>query len=311
MKVEAVGVGSASLLVNLLHHASIEIAAGHARSVDILHDQFDPGTEVYVNFMPNGDYRPIADTARRLRRAGFNPVPHIAARHLADRDALADFAARLSGDAGVDRVLLIGGDRVPPLGPFASAMDIVASGLLQTHGVKVVGIAGHPEGHPAIADAVLDAALHDKQAFAAAAGLAVFIVTQFGFDARPVLAWLERMRGAGIGAPVRVGVAGPATVAALVRFGLRCGIGNSLRALRNRTNLVGGLLGEAGPEDLLRDLALGLVDTPDTGGVVGIHLFPFGGIARSGDFVARSLARLYQDIAPTAGELSPYGDDRP
>jgi methylenetetrahydrofolate reductase (NADPH) len=303
MKVEAADAGTAPLLVDLLHHASIEIAPDHARSVDILHDQFDPGTEVFVNFIPNGDYRPIIDTAQRLRRAGFSPVPHIAARSLASREALADFVVRLTGEAGVDRVLLVGGDHTPPLGPFASTMDILESGLLQRHDVKFVGIAGHPEGHPAIANGVLDAVLLDKQTAAVAAGLAVFIVTQFAFEARPILAWLERMRRAGVDAPVRVGVAGPATVGALVRFGLRCGIGTSLRTLRNRTNLVGGLLGEAGPEDLLRDLAVGLADVPDRAGVVGIHLFPFGGIARSGNFLARTLARLYQDMAPKAGGL--------
>jgi methylenetetrahydrofolate reductase (NADPH) len=99
---------------------------------------------------------------------------------------------------------------------------------------------------------------------------------------------------------VEVGVAGPATVATLVKFGLRCGIGTSFRAIRNRTNLVGGLLGESGPEGLLRDLAAGLAAAPALG-VTGIHFFPFGGVARTGDFIAVTLSRLYASIQPPAG----------
>jgi methylenetetrahydrofolate reductase (NADPH) len=96
---------------------------------------------------------------------------------------------------------------------------------------------------------------------------------------------------------VRIGVAGPASIATLVRFGMRCGIGNSLRAVRARPNTVGRLLGKAGPEDLFADFAAGLAAAPDSR-VAGIHFFPFGGVAESGEFIARTLARLYQEIAP-------------
>jgi methylenetetrahydrofolate reductase (NADPH) len=105
------------------------------------------------------------------------------------------------------------------------------------------------------------------------------------------------LRSKGIDTPVQIGVAGPATVATLIKFGLRCGIGNSLRAIRGRTNLVGGLLGESGPEALLHDVAAGLLTAPDDR-ITGVHFFPFGGIARTGDFVAATLSRLYREIAP-------------
>ena len=284
-------------LVALLSRASIEIAAGHPRTMDTLHDQFDPGTEVFVNFTPSGDYPAVAETAAQLRRAGFNPVAHIAARGLASAAALTDFLSRLSGEAGVDRVLLISGDRNPALGPFNSSMDLLRTGLFEKHGVRFVGIAGQPEGHPKVASAVLDAALQEKCAHAVAAGLAPFIVTQFCFEARPILEWLGRIRRAGIDAPVRLGVAGPATVATLIKFGERCGVGDSLKAIRARTNLAGGSLGISGPEDLLRDLATGLAAFPGHG-VSGVHFFPFGGVAKTGDFIARTLARLYGDITP-------------
>jgi methylenetetrahydrofolate reductase (NADPH) len=292
------GEAPAAILVDLLNHASIEIAAGSARALAALHDQFDPGTEVFVNFIPGGDWRVVADTAAALRRGGFHPVPHIPARSIPDARALADFLARLTGDAAVDRVLVIAGDGAAPAGPYASSFDVIATGLLAQSGVRSVGVAGHPEGHPTIGDAALDTALLAKQDAAARAGLELFIVTQFCFEATPVLGWLARVRRAGVAAPVRVGVAGPATVATLVRFGMRCGIGNSLRAVRMRPNAVGRLLGKSGPEDLFAELGAGLAAMPGHG-VGAIHFFPFGGIADTGEFVARTLARLYRDVGQT------------
>ena len=289
---------TAPLLVDLLNHASVEIAAGSAKALAAVHENFDPGTEVFVNFLPGGDWRTVAETATALRRGGFQPVPHIAARSIADRAVLAEFVGRLNGDAAVERVLVIAGDNAQPSGSFASSLDIVASGLLEANGVMAVGIAGHPEGHPAIDAEGLDIALRAKRDTAACAGLDMFIVTQFAFEAAPILAWLRQIRAAGIDTPVQIGVAGPATVATLVRFGMRCGVGNSLRALRARPNVVGRLLGKAGPEELLLELGPGLAAMPGHG-VTGIHFFPFGGIAETGAFISRALTRLYQEIAPS------------
>ena len=70
------------LLVELLTDASIEIAAGSARAIATVHEHLDPGADVYVSFVPGADYRAVVDTAARLRRAGYRPVPHIAARAL-------------------------------------------------------------------------------------------------------------------------------------------------------------------------------------------------------------------------------------
>ena len=287
----------APLLVELLNHASGEIAAGSDRALAAVHDNFDPGTEGFVNFLPGGDWRTVADTAAALRRGGFQPVPHIAARSLPDRAALTDFVKRLREDAAVDRVLVIAGDSPKAAGPFASSLDVIASGVLEASGIASVGVAGHPEGHPVIAPNVLLESLRTKAEASTRAGLDLFIVTQFTFEGAPVLTWLRAIRAAGVAAPVQIGLAGPATIATLVRFGMRCGIGNSLRALRARPNTVGRLLGKAGPEDVIAELGNGLPGMPGHG-VVGLHFFPFGGVAETGEFIARTLARLYQDIAP-------------
>lgn len=285
------------LLVELLTNASIEIAGGSAKTIAKVHEHLDPGADVYVNFLPGGDYRAVIDSAAGLRRAGYRPVPHIAARAVPNAVALDDFVGRLVAEAGVSRVLVIAGDSNSPSGPFTSTLEVLRSGLLQRHGVREVGFAGHPEGHPVVDRATLDTALVEKIAYARNAGLDAFVVTQFGFAAEPILAWLRRLRAEGLDVPVEIGVAGPATVATLVKFGLRCGIGNSLRALRMRPNTVGRLLGEVGPEELLRDLAMGLASFP-AHGVRRLHFFPFGGVSQTGEFMARTLARLYGEISP-------------
>jgi len=293
---EAAGSASAPRLVKLLQNASVEVAAGSDRAVAALKDQFEPRTEVFIALLPDGDYRVVANTAALLRRAGYEPVPHIAARGLPNAAALDDYLARLAGEAAVERALIIAGDRPKVAGPFAASLDVIGSGSLQRHGVKTIGIAGHPEGHPAVDSATLESALVAKRDAAVAGGLGLFVVTQFCFEAGPVLAWLERTRKAGIDAPLQIGAAGPASIATLVKFGMRCGVGNSLRVLRNRPSAVGGLFGKAGPDELLADLSARLATKPDPR-VERIHFFPFGGVTETGEFIARTQKRLQQGSA--------------
>ena len=47
-------------------------------------------------------------------------------------------------------------------------------------------------------------------------GLAVTIVTQFCFDAPAIMNWIKRLRALGLEHPVRIGMAGPASFAALI-----------------------------------------------------------------------------------------------
>jgi methylenetetrahydrofolate reductase (NADPH) len=133
-----------------------------------------------------------------------------------------------------------------------------------------------------IADEEVAAALRRKIALAADQGLALRIVSQFCFDGAAVLAWLQRLRGEGIAAPVRVGVAGPASLRTLINFGLRCGIGNSLRALGNHTQSLAKLLSQQGPEAVVAALA----GQTDPLGAQGLHVFPFGGFPRSAQWLS-------------------------
>ena len=72
-------------LRRLLASASVEISSdGHQLAE--LRDHFAVGTDVSITFLPGDNYRHNVETAAALRRAGFNPVPHIAAqRYRGDR----------------------------------------------------------------------------------------------------------------------------------------------------------------------------------------------------------------------------------
>ena len=273
---------SSARLAPLLPAASVEISSrGH--QIAELRDHFAAGTDVTITFLPGDHYRHNVETAAALRRAGYNPVPHIAAREMASREALDDFLARARGEADVSRILLIAGDVAAARGPFKSTRDVALSGLLEAHGIASVSVAGHPEGHPylELADA-LDG-LKAWGDWGRQTGSRIDVVTQFCFESTPILQWIGALDKAGIDLPVIVGLAGPATPATLTKFALRCGIGNSMRALRAQIGRFGRLLTDTGPDDVVR----GLRSAPAaaTAAITGFHLFPFGGLRKAGNWL--------------------------
>jgi methylenetetrahydrofolate reductase (NADPH) len=283
-------------LRHLLAHASIEVTSREPQVAESLRRHFPGGMDVHVTFLPGDALATAEDICTRLRQAGYNPVPHLTARNFADRRTLEHHLARLAEQARVSRVLVIAGDVERPRGEFTSSLDVMRTGLLKKHGIRSVLLAGHPEGHPAIAKDVLDAALTEKVALARERGLQAEIATQLGFEADPVLRWLARVRALGIRAPVRFGVAGPASAATLLKFGMRCGIGNSLRALRHRATQIGKWMGDTNPDELLSTLAAGLSGR-DLGPIAGIHLYLFGGARKTSEWLAAARHRAELDGA--------------
>ena len=229
------------------------------------------GTRVYLSAVPG---RPAAESiaaAKRVRAAGFEPVPHVAVRNFDTAPALDDFVARLNGEAAVQRILVIAGDR-ETCGPFRSAADAIDSGLFRRRGIRAAGIAGYPQGHPRISDDRLFRAMTEKIAAAEATGLAVEIVTQFCFDAKAILDYVARLRAFGLDHPVRAGLAGPATMGSLLRYASRCGVRNSAHALARRTGLLRQMFALTVPDDLIRTMADAMPAN------VSAHFFSFGGV---------------------------------
>jgi methylenetetrahydrofolate reductase (NADH) len=265
-------------LTELLASASVEISSS-GNQLRELADHFAPGTDVSITFLPGDNYHHNVETAVALRRAGFNPVPHIAAREMPSREVLNAFLAGARREADVRRIVLIAGDVAAAKGPFKSSRDVAASGLIEAHGINCVSVAGYPEGHPYLEGAHAFEALAAWRDWSGRSGVRVDLVTQFCFESTPILGWLAELGARRIDLPVAIGLAGPATLATLTKFGLRCGIGNSMRALRGQIGRFGRLLTDNGPDDVVR----GLLAAPPaaTVPIAGFHLFPFGGLRKS------------------------------
>jgi len=269
-------------LTELVAACSIEISPRDDLAGGGLRELLDPGTTVFVNHPGSVTHHDIVAACARLRDAGFEPVPHIAVRRLASFTQASDFLQRAVGQAQVRAALIIGGDPDHPVGPFPDSHDFLASGLVERHGLRAVAFAGYPEGHPRIAARTLEEALRAKVALARGQGLDVSLVTQFGFDAAPILRWIEALRAQHVICPVRVGIAGPATVATLAKFAVRCGIGESLRALARGYTAFARILAEAGPDALVD----ALVDGEDRDFPIdGLHVFTFGGVRRTAAWI--------------------------
>lgn len=274
-------------IVEMLRSYSIEVSPTHPKMVDAALERLEPGTEVFLPWIPDANPMDAGMPAARLRRAGLIPVPHIGARHLESAAQLEQFVSRLVGDAGVDRVLVVGGDRTKPAGPYESSLEVMQTGVLQKAGIVRVAIGAFPEGNPHISRPVLEEALSAKVNFAKSAGLQLSIVTQFAFAAGPIVSWLREIRGRGIDVPVQVGLAGPAGIVNLMRFAVRCGIGNSLHVLTENPSFA-KLLVEKGPEPIIRDIQAATDDldrAQSALGIAGLHFYVFGGFNKTVDWI--------------------------
>jgi methylenetetrahydrofolate reductase (NADPH) len=267
----------------MLQGYSIELHPGDKKNLNLAHDSLDPETEVFLTWIPGTDPGDMISAAAKLRRSGFIPVPHVGARHLESASQLERFAARLTGEAGVDRILIIGGDRPKPAGPYDSSLAVMQTEAFQRAGIVRIAVAGFPEGNPHIPESILDEALAAKVDFARNSGLQLSIVTQFCFKPEPILNWLHVLRERGIAVPVRVGLAGPAGSLTLARYAVKCGIGNSVHVLTEDSSFA-RLLIEKGPEPIIQGLAVsaeGGTVTSLPPGVAGLHFFVFGGFTES------------------------------
>lgn len=265
---------------DLYARATIEVTARDKDAIAALKAHVPQGARVHVTYLANGRLEETVQQAAALAAAGFEPIPHVAARSMTSQGELNDYLARLVGEAGARRVLLIAGDVPHARGPFAASIDVLRSGALQAAGIANVAFATHPEGHPVMPDAAMESALLEKCAYAAANGLEAELVSQFCFEATPILDHIARLRKLGIAAPVRIGAAAPTSPARLMKFAMRCGVGPSLRALTSHPARVSKLMDVAGPEGLIADLARGFAARP-LGDIAGMHFFVFGGIERA------------------------------
>jgi len=278
-----------SPLKAFLEGVSIEVMPRTAAKIDDFKPLLAPGSRVYIAHIEGTPIDEMVATAKRLAADGFAVMPHFPARIIKDEAILEDWLKRYAGEAGVTEALVLAGGVAKPHGKFYSSMQLLDTGLFEKHGLKRLHVAGHPEGNADIdADGTtrnVDAAVRWKQDYADKTGTEMALATQFVFDAKPMIAWADRLKADGISLPIHAGVAGPAKLQTLIKFAVACGVGASLGVLQRRARDLTKLLKPFEPTDVLTALAEHKAANPDSL-IERAHIFPLGGIRASADWVA-------------------------
>src|SRR5262249_23689001 len=153
---------------------------------------------------------------------------------------------------------------------YVDSLQILEEGLLAKCGVREIGVAGDPEGHPRISNQALHEAFPRKLELARGQNLGLYVVTQVSFSPARVVEYgaeLER-RFPSVG--VYVGIAGPTDPVALARYAQRCGVSASLRALRNLGSGIAKLVTHTDPTEHITAVA-NYAARRESSNVVGVH----------------------------------------
>ncbi|MXQ07876.1 methylenetetrahydrofolate reductase [Alphaproteobacteria bacterium GH1-50] len=264
-----------------LNDYSIEVMPRTAEKVEDFRAILPEGTRVYIAHIDGTPIEDMVATAKRLSADGFQVMPHFPARIIANEAMLGDWIARYQGEADVKQALLLAGGVNEPKGAFDSSMQLMETGLFDKAGFTRLHVAGHPEGNrdidPDGGEANVSAALKWKAAFNERTDAEMAIVTQFAFEAGPIIDWANRVQAEGIGLPIHIGIAGPAKLQTMIKFAIACGVGPSLRVLQKRAMDVSKLVLPYEPDDVVAALAAHKAAHPDFA-ISHVHFFPLGGI---------------------------------
>jgi methylenetetrahydrofolate reductase (NADPH) len=261
---------------------SVEITAKDVDSLREAAPKLPAETPVAVTFLPGETLEARLAAAKAVRELGFEPMPHFSARRLQTEEEFTTMVERMVQEAGVKRCFAIAGDPPEPQGPFADTTALISTGLFEANGIKAIGIAGHPEGHPNMTEAECFEVLTNKCNMIHERGMKPLIVTQFGFDPDAFLAWLKAIRERGIDAPVRIGVPGPTSIKMLMKFAARCGVEASASVMSKYGISITKLLGTAGPDKMIEAFDRGFNEEH---GRVRLHFYPFGGLGKTVEWI--------------------------
>ena len=280
----AIEQGVQARLSELLIGGSLELMPREMHRAAQIAALLPKDTCIYVPSLPGLPLARTLEAVATIRAAGLDPVPHVSARRILNRDDFRAFLKEAVSKYGVHRVLLLGGDEPKPKGPFADSLQILESGLLVDSGIREIGVAGYPEGHPRIPAADLVAAFKTKQKLTAEQGLGMYVVTQFSFAPSRVVEYCSQLARSAPEVSIYVGVAGPTDPVALARYAQRCGVSASLRALRNLGSGIAQLVTHSDPHEQLVTLARYSMQR-EPSNVVGVHIYSFGGAMRTASWI--------------------------
>ncbi|WP_435183668.1 methylenetetrahydrofolate reductase [Halobellus sp. EA9] len=230
------------------------------------------GASVAITTSPKLGIERTVERSEEAAAAGYEVVPHIAARYIEGPEQLDEICGRLR-DAGITDIFVPGGDKEEPVGEFESAYDLLVALDDLDHEFEEIGITGYPEGHDFISDAELAEEMEKKAPYA------TYIVTQLCYDPDTILEWIEEIRDRGVDLPIEVGIPGVMKYQRLLSISQKVGVGDSVKFLRKTTGILGfvkQLVGSRGtykPDALIDGLAPYVDD--ETYNIRGVHIYTF------------------------------------
>jgi methylenetetrahydrofolate reductase (NADPH) len=285
----AIETGLQERLAGLVAASSLELAPRELHRAREMAALLPADTCVYIPSLPGLPLSRTLEAVAALRAAGLDPVPHVSARRILDKDEFKAFLKQAVQQHRVHRVLVIGGDEPRPKGPYADSLQVIASGVLAECGVREIGVSGYPEGHPLISPVALEEALKRKMKLAGDQGLGLYVVTQFSFSPARMVEFCAHLARVAPQASVYIGVAGPTDPAALARYAQRCGVAVSLHALRNLGVGIARLVTHTDPREHVVALAR-YARSREPSNLVGLHLYSFGGVVRTARWMSELIA---------------------
>ena len=248
---------------------SIEILPQNVSDVGFIPDLIK---EIYITMIPGTSFTDTILAAQKIQELGKKAVPHLTARSFPGVEELRTYLSGLQA-SGIERILLIGGGVPKPAGVFSSVMDMLKTELFAEYGINSFDFAGHPEGNPDDPDS--DYHLLEKLKWTEKRKITARIVTQWSLDTEKTNNWINSLRKNGIHNPINLGIPGPSTLRTLMRFAKVCGVKASTEVLRKQGLNISKLMFVNKPDKIVSELR----------GYDQLHLYPFGGVAKSTDWL--------------------------
>jgi methylenetetrahydrofolate reductase (NADPH) len=276
-------------VVGLLEHPRYEVLPLDGIA-DELAEHVPHDVKVTVTSSPTMGLDRTLELAGEVKRRGFEVVPHLPARQVADVDHLKRILERFH-QSGIHEAFVIAGDVKEAAGRFAGAADLLAAMTELGHGLDEIGISGYPESHPFISDEETIEAMFEKAAHA------TYIVSQLCFEPAVIAGWISAVRKRGTHLPIYIGMPGAVSRARLLRISAKVGVGESLRFLTKQGNLLARLFLRSGysPDHLIEGLTPVLGDPGAK--VSGFHIYTFNELERTEQWRRDTIRR--RDRAPT------------
>jgi methylenetetrahydrofolate reductase (NADPH) len=277
-------------LVELLRHPRYEVFPLEGIEEEVAaHVPHD--LKVTITCSPTRGIDRTLELAEELARGGYEIVPHLPARLVADERHLEEILTRLR-EIGGRELLVLGGDVEKPVGRFASAFELLVAMTRLGHALEGIGIAGYPERHPFISDETAIKSISDK------APLATYIVSQLCFEPRAIAGWIAAVRERGVELPIYIGIPGAVGRSRLLRISMRIGVGESTRFLRKHGTLLARLFlrGSYSPGFLVAGLRSYLGDPQNR--IAGFHVYTFNEVGKTERWRQETIRRLAEGPRP-------------